>query len=282
MSENQSRNPRDLSRYDAMTTQQLQELLRLDSESPNNGGTDTEELLQIMEVLADRNKDSFCEKAALEAWEAFQQDYLNGETEEPDAVPAPQKKSTGFRRWLAAAAVIALLIGIPITVSALNREGVWNAIVIWAGETFSFGTEEIPEDQRPSPTGKKDCEVVQQALISSGNDAVTVPAWVPERYALENIEIRETPKKTSFCAIFHNVDGKLTIKVDTYDPSIAGGTEANEGILEVYEANGVEFYIVRNQNRLKAMWLVSGYQCYISGEVTIEEMRTMIDSIGQG
>lgn len=286
MSDNQNRKSRDFSKYDTMTTQQLRELLRLDSEAPDDGGTDTEELLYIMEVLADRNKDSFTGKTALEAWESFQRDYLDveddSESEIPDKVAGTTPKPSGLRRWLAAAAVIALLIGIPVTASALNWEEVWHAIVTWAGETFSFGTENTPEDEKPKPDNFNEYESLQKTLSMVNEDPAIVPVWIPERYTSEKIDILESPEKKIYVATYQGDSGYLTIKVQSYMSSDPAKIEANEGILEIYEANGIEYYIVQNQTRLKAMWIFGSYECYISGELTIEEIKTMIDSIGKG
>ena len=47
MSESRSRGTRDFSKYDAMDTQTLEEILRLDAESPEGSGSDTELLLYM-------------------------------------------------------------------------------------------------------------------------------------------------------------------------------------------------------------------------------------------
>ena len=56
MSENQNCGIGDLSQFDVMTTEELEEILRLDAEMPEGQESDTEKILYIMEVLAQRNK----------------------------------------------------------------------------------------------------------------------------------------------------------------------------------------------------------------------------------
>lgn len=73
MSENMHRGGRDFRKYGTMATEELEELLRLDSEAPEGQESDTELLLYVMEVLADREKENTTGKTALEAWESFQQ-----------------------------------------------------------------------------------------------------------------------------------------------------------------------------------------------------------------
>ena len=46
----------ELAKYDAMTSEALEEILRLDSEAPEEQGLDAECLLYIMELLAERKR----------------------------------------------------------------------------------------------------------------------------------------------------------------------------------------------------------------------------------
>lgn len=289
MSGNQNRESSNLSKYNSMTSQQLQELLRLDSETPNNGGTDTEEILYIMEVLAQRKKDSFTDKKALESWESFQRDYLDAEDEEEtsNVVPMPSRKASWARRWAAAAAVIVLLLGIPITASAVNWKEMWNAVVVWAGETFSFKVEDPSEANDPATTGisTKDNHEFQQALTSYGVDASIVPTRIPDRYFLDDIAVYEDTDKNIYIATYtsyENDQEKLIISAKTFIPSDPGRAEASEEILEIYEVNGITYYIMCNNSRLKAMWLAGPYECYIAGDLTVEEIKVMINFIEKG
>ena len=58
MSENQNRRVGNLSKYDAMTTEELEEILRLDAEAPQEQESDIEMILYIMEVLAKRKRNN--------------------------------------------------------------------------------------------------------------------------------------------------------------------------------------------------------------------------------
>lgn len=82
MSWNRNRGIRDLSKYASMATEELEKILRLDAEAPMGQESDTELLLHVMELLANRRRNtSRDEKTAQQAWESFQQNYLPGEDE---------------------------------------------------------------------------------------------------------------------------------------------------------------------------------------------------------
>ena len=62
MSEKQSRGIGDLSKYDTMTTEELEEILRLDAQAPEEQESDIEKILYIMEVLTERKAYRFCRR----------------------------------------------------------------------------------------------------------------------------------------------------------------------------------------------------------------------------
>ena len=71
---------KDCSKYDAMSTESLEEFLRLDAESPNGKEIDTEEALYISEVIVKRDREHptgrYTEVDVKAAWEEFQTKYL--------------------------------------------------------------------------------------------------------------------------------------------------------------------------------------------------------------
>ena len=81
MSEKQNR---DFSKYDSMSTEELEALLRLDADAPADGESDVELILHVMEVLVNRGNTNDTGKTALESWESFQQLYLSVEGELED------------------------------------------------------------------------------------------------------------------------------------------------------------------------------------------------------
>lgn len=47
-------------------------------------------------------------------------------------------------------------------------------------------------------------------------------------------------------------------------------------------ASGVTYYIFADIDVVKAVWINGSYECDIMGNVTIEELKMMIDSIEKG
>lgn len=285
MPQNNDRKERDLSQYDAMSTEELSEILRLDSETPEGNGLDIDTLLYITGVLAERKKTKNTGKTAQEAWKSFQQNYLETEDECP-AVTAQAKpvktKKTWVRRAIAAAAVLALLISVPFTAKALNWEDICNTVVQWAKETFFFVRGDQGGTNGPIVDDDREYESLQEALRSLEQGFDAVPTWIPDGYVLDKIDINRTPVQREYMALYTK-DGKLlNISVLFFTESDPQKIEANKNILETYTVNGTEYYIISNNERISVMWTQDSYECYITGDLTVDELKLMINSIPEG
>ena len=283
MSEKQNR---DFLKYNAMTTEELEEILRSDCDAPEDGESDTELLLYIMEVLTNRRNANNTGKTAQQAWESFQQQYLPAEEERFTYTQETKKPAKAVRPWLrrlmAAAAVIVLLICIPLTVSAFGWEDIWNAVATWAKETFSFISGENAQVSEPAVGDELRYTSLQQLLAEARGETELVPTWVPEGYALSDITIDEMPGRKAYAALYINGEKILIIRVQLYLNDDSEKVEINEELFEIYEVSGTEYYIFSNMDQVRANWIKDSYECYISGELTVEEIKTMIDSIGKG
>lgn len=285
MPQNQDCNQRDFSRYDALSTEELSEILRLDSETPEGNGLDIDTLLYITGVLAERKKNTNTGKTAQEAWKSFQQNYLDSEETHP-AVAEEKKpvktKNPWVRRVAAAAAVLVLLICIPLSARALNWEEICNTVVKWAKETFSFVMGDQRDVDGPIVGDDREYASLQEALDSLNENFDYIPTWIPEGYVLDRIDIDRTPVQRDYIALYVK-DGKLfNISVRFLIETDPQKQEANENIIETYVVHGKEYYIISNNERISVMWKQDSYECNISGDLTVDEMKQMINSIPEG
>lgn len=282
MSENRNR---DYSKYDSMTTEELEEILRLDVSAPEGDETNTELLLYVMGVLANRRKNNGTGKTALEAWESFQQNYLSEEEEYSEDIPEYHSRQITLlwlRRLVAAAAVIVLLVSIPVTAKAFGWEDLWEFFARWAKETFSFVTSKDAEYSEPAIADNLGYTSLQDMLERNNIPHDMVPTWIPEEYILEKVEIDVTPLQEVYRALYLDDKKELTIRVRSYLQGDPEKAEINEELLEIYEVADVQYYIFSNVNQIRAVWVIDSYQCNISGDLSIEEIKLIIDSIGKG
>ena len=297
-------------RLDAMPTEALEELLRLDSQLPEGEGLGADAVLRAAEALARRESagPGTAYPDVDQAWQRFLTKYYPCEplalAEEtpgapgmaPPPPPAPEGAVRLRRgrnvRWLtraalAAAAIAALLLATTVTASAFGYD-LWGVIAEWSKETFTFTANDRAD--RPAPdahqagasSGPEGGEYasLQDALDSYGISTPLAPAWIPERFELDSVNVENTPF-TFFRESYKYYDDILTISVLLHKESLQQYSQwqKDEGIPEPYNVGGVTHYLMTNMGREKAVWLNGNYECGITGDITREELLQMLDSI---
>lgn len=277
MSENLNR---DFSKYEAMETKELEEILRLDAEAPEGTQTDTALLLYILEVLASRNNtENITENKAQKAWESFERNYMPEECQNP---VARKKRVPWLRRLAATAAAVALLIVIPFSTKALTLEEIMEIFGRWAKETFSFVSSENTEVSEPSPEDQDDYLFLQELLEENNRDSSMVPTWIPSGFSLEKIEKDVTPIQETYSARYVKGDLFFRIRVQNYLDDDFQKIETSQEYSEIYSVGNQDYYIFHNNKQNQAVWVRGTYECIISGNLSIDEMKLMIDSIEKG
>ena len=279
MSENLNCKNQDFSKYDEMTTEELEEILRLDAESQEDEA-DTELLFYVMEVLARRRKEAkITGNTAQEAWKSFEENYMPREARNVKTKPI---WSPWVRRVVAAAAVLTLLIVIPISAKAINIEKLWDVVATWAKETFSFVSGGDASTDEPSLNRKDETLELREMLANSKHDASILPTWIPDGFELEKIETDISPVQEVYRAFYTNGDKALRIRVHTYLKEDNHNIEIEDGYTEMYTKDGVRYYLFANVDQCRAVWVTGMYECVISGDLSIDEIKLMINSIGKG
>ena len=279
MSDDQNRN---YAKYNTMSTEELEEILRLDAASPEDA--DTELLLHIMGVLAHRQKNTdTAGKTAKESWESFQKNYLDEEDAEDIQEPEKKRMSAPWlRRMIAAAAVVVLMVCIPLSAKAFGWEGLWNVFARWARETFSFVSVENTDTPEPDAGAHGAITSFQELLELGHCDPSIIPTWIPEGFVLEKFERDTTPVQDIFLAFYKNGDRVLKIRVQKFVSTDMYHLEVGEDFLEVYTVSETDYYILENNGQTQVDWLVDSYECIISGDISVEEAKKMINSIEKG
>ena len=277
MSQNQNRGNIDFTIYDSMATQELEEILRLDTEMPEGQESDIDKILYIMEVLAERKRsNSHTGKTALEAYESFKQNYMPETDNNAIPIEAKHKVPRWVRSLTATAAVLAILLTGAVTAKAFGFD-VWKAVVQWSQETFHFGDGGGSEaDDNLHYTS------LREALEKGNVPVWFVPTYIPAEFSLAEINVQQTPKNSIYTAKYICEEKVIIIAVRNYLDCDPFYVEQSEGFVEEYEMSGIAFYLLSNQGQNRAIWLYESYECEISGNVTIEELKEIIDSIQKG
>ena len=156
----------------------------------------------------------------------------------------------------------------------------WNifqALADWTAETFQFltGTESKAADYG----------IFEYLYLSvaAETDIPAVPQWAPEgTREVEKPRVSERSDKTRIVGEYLIEDREFTIRIMIYDslPEKYFGTyQKNDVTVEEYESGGIVHYITENIDNISAMWTNGYAEGYIQGDLSIGELKDMIDSI---
>ncbi len=290
------------------STQQLEEMLRLGLSRPGNRYDEV--LLQIMEVLQEREEERMEKETVEKAWEQFQTYYntperrgveLYGDSEELDrllekAFPTEKKEAKQeekvvpirpARRWprlpqAVKVAVVTLVVTFSsITVAQAAGIDFYGMMGTWTNDIFQFRpSEDTPTSEQERVSGK-----IQDELNANGIYQELAPTWWPEGF--EIFELHSEKVEGEFDNVVCGYENKETNKVFNitfdvyYNPAwFSTQFEKDDTPMEVYESNGRSFYIMSNIDTLTATWSNGTIVVTVGGQLTRDEIKGIIDSIG--
>ena len=271
----------NFSEYDSMSTEELQEILRKHANGELQTEPDTDELYYIMEVLARRREeqDPQAFRSDEEALADFRKNYM---PKEKSAVHTKVNRFPNRLLRTVAAVLVAvffLAVGTSITAEAFQID-IWGKLANWTKEIFQF-TDMRDGTIASNPEKEYNAELksLQDALNDHGIKESPVPTWMPEGYKSKDLKIANSPRVRNINAIYEKNGSELIIKIRQTIGVQAEQVEKNDDLLEIYVVDGVEYYIFSNTETLQAAWSIGEFECGISGKITLEEMKKMIDSI---
>ena len=271
----------DFSRYEHMTTEELQEILRQSAHNKLGTEPDTQELFKIMEVLSVRRQNSDLPdfRSDEEAYADFCEHYMPKEKEE--ARPKEGRRPNRTLKTVAAtlAVVLILAVGTTVTVKAF-RIDILSKIASWTKEIFQFSDSlqgEVPT--KPETENNLELKSLQDALEQHMITEKLAPKWLPEGYVNTALRVMDSPKGRTIYASYENNDERLIITIRQTIGAPANQVEKSDDLLKVHTANGIDYYIFTNNANLQAKWSVGEFECIITGKITLEEMKAIIDSI---
>ena len=131
----------------------------------------------------------------------------------------------------------------------------------------------------PEKENNLELKSLHDALAQYKVSEKLVPAWMPEGYTCQDLQTMNTPRVLNISAVYEKNGEQLIIKIRQTIGVQAPQVEKNDDFIELYVVDGVEYYIFSNTETLQAAWSIGEFECIIGGNITLEEMKKMIDSI---
>ena len=178
-----------LSRYDSMSTEELQEILLKHLNGELETEPDTDELYYIMEVLARRREEENPQafRSDEEALADFRKNYMPKATQEgrTNVIRFPNR----VFKMVAAVLVVVLIfaVGMSISAEAFHLD-IWGKFANWTKEIFQFtDTPQGTKPENPEKEYNAELKSLQDALNDQGIKKKLVPTWMPGGY--KNIDL---------------------------------------------------------------------------------------------
>ena len=284
--------------FDAMSTEELEEILRMDSYGAADDKYDTDAILYIMEVVAQRKRASatYQKARAKQALKEFKEVYMPvseevslyqfdhepNETlsEQSEEVSKQRKRTMRFilRKVGLVAAVIVVVFGIMITVQAAGLD-VFGAIARWTSETFGLS---VSDDARSTEWEQEN----QSNLKDAGFDESCLPDWIPETFELGEMQSFTCDLYSNFYFPMDDPDGRfIDITITEY-----ADMNAIEDVIYEKDGNPVQeiaagdrhIYIFDNLGSINVICYKDNMVCTVTGSEGISQdiLLRVLDSIG--
>lgn len=189
------------------------------------------------------------------------------------------------RAFLAVAAVAAVLASM-VTAQAFGVD-IFGFFGRWTDERFTFtsSSDEAGYQEQDRSYFLEEGETAEFSSLEEALGAFQInlplaPHWFPEGFGELKVSGAVMPYGMF---VFANSEGReqyLTVEYSEFGedgPTVVVEKDGNETI--VYETNGMQHYIVMDHDYCKAAWTIDNIQCVITGPLTVEEMKQIIDSI---
>jgi hypothetical protein len=289
---------RDLSKFDTMSTESLNEILRQDSQMPNDENSDMDAIQYILEVIAKREKkDPKLDFTDVDvAWNRFNENYRSSfgdrqslddqslyDFNEENQMPLQDRKPISFtkenrshrhgrRNLLRFVSVAAVLIFVvfagSFTVYALGFD-LWGAVAQWTKEIFGFTTVSDSDNNIQSTN----------LLGEYGISEKLIPTWLPDGYQFDSSDVAQTPKRTTFLLKYVSEESEILITITMLSEPAMSIYEKDGAPIVEYETEGIVHYIMDNNGVANIVWVKENYECSITGNFNVADAKKMIKSI---
>lgn len=269
------------------STAELEELLALEAANLDAAEPNADFIATVLEVMAERES-AQDEELTEQAWKDFQEYYSLRKQEETESdkdeeAPHDHRRKTEHRqrspkisrviRIGVVAAVLTLLLG-----STVFGWNFFRAVADWTEETFHFLTGQEWKGQK-----EQHAFYLLQKAIEKKADTPAVPMWAPDGTIANGLPSKNDRTDRFVVRAAYTVGTReFTIRITIHDtpPELYTGTYQKDATVEEdYYAGSICHYIVGNNETVSAMWVNGCVEGYIQGELTVEELQKMIDSI---
>lgn len=269
--------------------QLLDELADLLFQDPD-GDVDTDQLDALLEKLdeADPLPEPPDPQESLEQFHRRHADLFAAMEAKSAGTPvsSPEKKRSKHKFRIVVVAAILVCLLAEITAQASGRRGLLDTFVRWTSEVFQIGGSSVDYAvirTNPLEEGEQaSYDTLQEAVDAFGIEAPIVPKWIPERFTLTEVIAINEPSGILIRADYIGENGTFQIRYNETSGEDFRSLEIENPNVKTYLANRIKYYLLTDLGYEKAFWHNGELECRMSGAVSEEEIKKIIDSTYEG
>lgn len=301
---------------ESLSTEELEEMLMQDFMISGEDATEGLDIEEVVEVMLKREKKEpgYQPPDVNKAWAEFKEFYQDQALDEDlekfvtddsdiskktessppkTVIPFASSRANGPHppcrapRKLHAVGRMALLIAtitiISCGVASAFGFDIFQAVANWTSETFGF-SRTVEEPRREDINSNRDFVSLRQ-IVASITDIPLVPQWASDQVEpLGEARITENADfiKISCDYLFSDSKREFNIRIRVYNdlpdeyPRVY---QKDNNDVEELVVNGITHYLMKNIDNATATWTNGTAECVIQGDLTMEEMEQMVESI---
>lgn len=272
--------------YASLSTYELENILQLDFQTDSDSYLSSEDVQIILEILIQREKNSAsdAEFNVEKGWTSFKNEYLNLVTEEKSLYYHPKDNShlqqfmrKAFCKKNIAAVFLCLIMIVSISQTTVAKN-LLSSVANWSKETFWF--ESTISAHKDTPSNGIDINL-HDTFNFTNIPTNLLPTWIPENYIKISEDSIETSYLKMYDAVYKDTSNHLfmSITVTYLYKDVSLTYEKDDSNVDLYQKNGIDYYIMGNLNSNTAIWRNGAFECQIDGTLSRKDLKKMIDSI---
>jgi hypothetical protein len=145
-------------------------------------------------------------------------------------------------------------------------------------------TENVPttNTSKPTPPSQNDRDTFQATLDDMGISHLKAPGWLPDGFVFDILQFSDMRNSKIVVAQYERGEENIVLTVSLFNQTPSELTRIHEkspGDPLEYEYNGVTHFIFNNLDRTVARWFDNNCDCDVQGNISIEEMKAIINSM---
>ena len=286
--DNERSNPITNEHLTEWSDEQLRQLLLTQMDAVN---VDVDLVRCITTILAKREEENGHEIDRHTALKSFKQEYettpalyrldaIENEVAHPqDSHSQSNIRARKLVRLVAVAAVVAmLLLGITIVANASGLD-LWGVVTRWTDDVFGI-TREEPGIRTIHKEQSDEFYHLKTILKERGVSQSVVPNYTPTGYRVIDTVFSDTYEGFNAYCILGNGENEIFLRYWISNSNQANHFYAiDDASPKIYECNGIEHYIMTNENAFIVSWTNENILCDISGLQSYDALIQMINSI---